>query len=290
MQNVSIPVPRQNDLFDAEPIPPLSLSEIFSAPEADRNISLSVNERVWIGHIPVCARMAFVVSLLLHIAVAIVLCTRPIQMPIVKENPLQAFWIVWSDPIQSSENGRPSRAALTMPAETDTHLRKDVDPSKPVVRTHSAVTVVKDGENVASQGVLPTGTALKSDAVALQSAFVHDIHKISIQAQVSPTAETQASASLTTAAKPRYRDNTLPVYPPEARRRGQEGVVVVHAEICPKGRIGAVSVKTSSGYSLLDQAALEAVSGWIFEPARRMEKPVAAEVDIPIRFVLKSYR
>ena len=91
-------------------------------------------------------------------------------------------------------------------------------------------------------------------------------------------------------AKPRYRENAPPPYPLSARIRGYEGVVLISAEILTEGRAGNLKIKSSSGYAILDQSALEAVKAWKFDPARRMGKPVSAWVDIPVRYVLKNSR
>lgn len=87
-------------------------------------------------------------------------------------------------------------------------------------------------------------------------------------------------------AMPRYRENRPPAYPGAARQRGYEGDVLIAAEVRADGRIGAVRVKRSSGYTSLDDSALEAVRAWRFEPARRMGAVVDAWVEIPIRFKL----
>jgi protein TonB len=48
-----------------------------------------------------------------------------------------------------------------------------------------------------------------------------------------------------------------------------------------------VKVERSAGHTDLDQAALEAVSRWRFEPARRGRQPVAVWVLIPVEFTLR---
>jgi periplasmic protein TonB len=88
------------------------------------------------------------------------------------------------------------------------------------------------------------------------------------------------------AAKPRYGENARPYYPLSARLRGHEGVVVISAEVLAEGRVGAMKIKASSGHESLDQSALEAVKQWKFEPGKRMGRPVAMWVDIPVRYVL----
>lgn len=85
-----------------------------------------------------------------------------------------------------------------------------------------------------------------------------------------------------------YLDNPQPPYPPMARRQNQEGRVVLRVVVEPDGRASAVSVKTSSGFSLLDDAAMAAVSKWKFVPARRGNDAVSAAVLVPIRFSLRD--
>ncbi len=47
-----------------------------------------------------------------------------------------------------------------------------------------------------------------------------------------------------------------------------------------------MTVGESSGDSALDQAALEAVRGWRFEPAKRNGVPVRAWAVVPVEFKL----
>lgn len=89
-------------------------------------------------------------------------------------------------------------------------------------------------------------------------------------------------------AMPRYKKNPPPEYPEMARRRGYEGEVLLAVLVSVDGRVVSVEVKESSGHSILDRAAVQAVAAWEFEPARRMGSPVSLWVDIPVRFVLKG--
>lgn len=49
-----------------------------------------------------------------------------------------------------------------------------------------------------------------------------------------------------------------------------------------------VSVASSSGHDLLDDAAVEAVNHWHFVPAKRGGQPVDSWVNVPINFNLLS--
>ncbi len=82
--------------------------------------------------------------------------------------------------------------------------------------------------------------------------------------------------------------NAAPVYPRIARERGWEGEVLVKAAILESGECGAATVEKSSGYAVLDTAALKAVRGWRFEPARRGTRAFTSTIELPIVFRLKE--
>jgi protein TonB len=86
--------------------------------------------------------------------------------------------------------------------------------------------------------------------------------------------------------KPNYLKNLEPQYPLLARRRGQEGLVVVTVKVTVEGRVANVALKESSGFPLLDDAALEAVREGEFEPARIGSRAVETEIEVPVRFKL----
>lgn len=80
--------------------------------------------------------------------------------------------------------------------------------------------------------------------------------------------------------------NQAPVYPEMARQLGQEGQVIVSAEVDANGFAISVEISKSSGYELLDAAALKAIKKWLFSPAIEKGKPVPSKIEIPIRFQL----
>jgi len=88
-------------------------------------------------------------------------------------------------------------------------------------------------------------------------------------------------------ARPRYGENPKPVYPPEARKKGYQGEVLLRAEVLANGRVGDVELKKSSGHEILDRSALAAVKQWKFIPAREGKKTVAVWVTIPVTFQLQ---
>ena len=88
-------------------------------------------------------------------------------------------------------------------------------------------------------------------------------------------------------ARPDYGVNPKPPYPMLARRRGDQGVVLLRVHVRADGSVVAAEIKQSSGSSLLDDAALQTVrESWRFIPARLGDVPVESWVEVPIRFVL----
>lgn len=85
-----------------------------------------------------------------------------------------------------------------------------------------------------------------------------------------------------------YLSNPKPAYPSLAQRRGWEGVVTLSVAVDETGAPQEVRVKESSGYSVLDRCAVEAVQRWRFVPARRAGRTVAAHVEVPVRFGLSD--
>lgn len=81
-----------------------------------------------------------------------------------------------------------------------------------------------------------------------------------------------------------YLHNPKPAYPKLSERRGEQGTVLLNVLVAVDGRPREVSVKASSGYERLDQAAREAVLGWTFVPGKRNGAAVEMSVDVPIRF------
>ncbi len=82
--------------------------------------------------------------------------------------------------------------------------------------------------------------------------------------------------------------NPPPDYPAEARRKGQEGTVVLRVIIEPDGRVAGATVARSSGFELLDRAALDAARVWRFLPARDGDAAVRCTADLPVEFVLRA--
>lgn len=85
-----------------------------------------------------------------------------------------------------------------------------------------------------------------------------------------------------------YLNNPAPAYPRVSRRQREQGVVMLRVYVLPNGAPERIELQTSSGFSLLDAAALEAVRKWKFVPAQAGGKAMAAWVSVPIEFSLNT--
>jgi protein TonB len=85
-----------------------------------------------------------------------------------------------------------------------------------------------------------------------------------------------------------YLNNPRPPYPTVARRMGYHGKVVLDVEVLAEGRAGEVKLHQSSGYDILDNAALQTVKTWRFTPARHFGQDVTQRFLVPIKFSLEG--
>ena len=112
----------------------------------------------------------------------------------------------------------------------------------------------------------------------------------------SPPAPSPGSANAGAAASARLElpaseggdlRNPKPPYPPQSRRLGEQGQVVVRVLVGPDGLAQRAQIHQSSGYTRLDQAALATVLQWQYVPGRRGGLPEAMWFNVPVNFVLE---
>jgi protein TonB len=76
-----------------------------------------------------------------------------------------------------------------------------------------------------------------------------------------------------------------PVYPPLARAAHVQGVVLLQTSIDKTGQVADVSVL--SGHPLLNDAAVEAVQQWTYQPVLLNGQPVDVVTTVTVNFVLQ---
>jgi protein TonB len=113
---------------------------------------------------------------------------------------------------------------------------------------------------------------------------------ITVTVAEAPPQQAPAPAAPRVVTDVAYVQAPQPRYPPESKRSGEEGLVVLRVLINELGRAARVDVERSSGHVRLDEAARAAVQRALFRPY--VENGVArmALATIPIEFTWKSRR
>ncbi|MCS6900327.1 MAG: TonB family protein [Myxococcales bacterium] len=75
-------------------------------------------------------------------------------------------------------------------------------------------------------------------------------------------------------------------YPPEAKEKKLEGVVILQLEISAEGKVTRVTVVNPAGHGF-DEAAVEAAKKFVFQPALRDGKPIASKIPFKYTFSWK---
>jgi periplasmic protein TonB len=103
---------------------------------------------------------------------------------------------------------------------------------------------------------------------------------------VEAPAPPQASAPLARGTSPEPIPGQMPApeYPRRALRRGEQGTVLVRAEVGSDGVPISVSLVQGSRSRDLDRAALDAVRRWRFRPGHANGRPIVGSVVVPIEF------
>jgi TonB family protein len=79
-----------------------------------------------------------------------------------------------------------------------------------------------------------------------------------------------------------------PVYPAEAQKAGVEGVVIMEAMTDLYGRVAGIKVLRS--IPALDQAAMDALKQWVYEPMVIDGKPQAVTFTVTVKFTLDEQK
>ena len=88
-------------------------------------------------------------------------------------------------------------------------------------------------------------------------------------------------------AMPRVKSEFRAPYPTEAKEQGIEGKVVMEILVDEKGAVRKVTLISGLGYGM-DEAAMESIKKFIFEPAKIGERAVAVVIRYGINFVLED--
>ena len=194
-----------------------------------------------------------------------------------------------------------SAAANTTPIQQSTSSTKNINnAAKPRLRSKpidKSIVAAADNAKVAKQIEQNLATPSASASILNKALAVQDVAAdlVDKNINIEPTESTTSTAKPdTSSAKTNIVELTKPLfatqppkpeYPRIARRKGLEGTATVEVMFNELGEQLALTLVKSSGFSLLDQAALQAVETWQFEaPAPKLANHY--KVTVPIRFAL----
>ncbi|MDR3435632.1 energy transducer TonB [Telmatospirillum sp.] len=178
-----------------------------------------------------------------------------------------------TEPAVSSPSPSPEQRQATPPPAAQPH--KMVKPAKHLERSQRQ-NAETPRETPPEAAPLPTGEKIAALAVARPG-----------PSDGGAASGGDAETTLPAAYRLGQPETPAPTYPLSARRKGHEGTVVLRLAVTSDGAAADVQVIKSSGHPILDDAATETLKTWHLRPARQHGMPVAASIDVPIRFVLE---
>jgi len=207
-------------------------------------------------------------TMLLHAAAFSLLLKAPNQSNSIQpEIPIQVSLIKAEENIPNIPQVEPQKVQ-----------RKVVPKKKPIVEKKLIVT---------EQPLIAT------EPVNAFEEVIEDDQDVSESSQVAESSEEMADSTELPVYEPpkfgvSYLNNPPPVYPVDAKRRKQQGVVMLRVLVAANGKPDQIEISESAGVQSLDTAALNAVQKWTFIPAKIDQEVIAAYVIVPIRFNLEK--
>lgn len=227
-------------------------------------------------HSAQCASF-FIAVLMIHVIVIQAVWSHPVNTLAHRENIsfLESFTVQTEDATQTKDANSVETNIQDRFPETD---KKETTPFIPSISTETSVVT----RHAVTPRLEPEHIKTSQDPIAKQRTnTANQTNSINnktddLQNSITPP---QARTSV--------QSNPPPPYPRQSRRLGEQGKVVLAAEIATNGKALQALVNISSGYPRLDRAALESVLKWQFIPGKKAGVPQKMWVNIPINFVLE---
>jgi len=182
-----------------------------------------------------------------------------------------------SQPSSKPVNGGAGVAASAPAAEVAEQ------PKKPVLgNVHLATPKVTSKRSAQNGGEVDAGLVLNNEDQPESSAETLNAGLVGDSKQPSAPATPLSVGGDVKQAKLIF--SVSPVYPTLAKNQHVSGSVMVDALIDPNGRV--TTMKVVSGPTLLQQAAMDALKQWKYQPASLDGKPVAMHLTVTIQFRL----
>ena len=163
---------------------------------------------------------------------------------------------------------------------------RKLEKARPVDRLDADIHISDDFEGYSPPDEVDEGPAEDRTTEAVSLFEGNTVDEGSIHGSLK-TRETSRRIGNITYAKPEYERNDPPDYPRIAKRRGYQGRTKLKVEVLETGRVGRLEVVSSSGFDILDEAALAAVKEWHFVPGTENGRHTTQWVIVPVRFNLR---
>ncbi|MBM4399735.1 MAG: energy transducer TonB [Candidatus Cloacimonetes bacterium] len=166
--------------------------------------------------------------------------------------------------------------AVELPPEE----REEIKPPEDIVKPVIDIVISED-----LTGKDASDIDLKADALKL---FGQDIYSTNLQ---SKSGQGDKPFEFVPYEDPPEPINPIaPEYPEHMIKMGYTGVVILEVDVYKDGTVGKIDVKKSllKGTGGLDEAAINTVKKWKFQPGKSGGKPIDTTVIIPIEFNIKK--
>ncbi|MCB9755321.1 MAG: TonB-dependent receptor [Myxococcales bacterium] len=121
-------------------------------------------------------------------------------------------------------------------------------------------------------------------AVAITRRLAPVVLALPLAASASAWASAPTPAPVEAIRPPVLTGQQPAIYPEAERASGRVVEVALHVTVLADGRVGEDVEVATSGGAAFDRAAVEAVRGWSFAPARRGEQAIASRIRVSVRF------
>lgn len=191
-----------------------------------------------------------------------------------------------SEPVERVERKAPEPPAAPKPSEISeltkkkkTELPRKNEP-KPETKTEKKPVETVKKQEPKKEKKQPDRKKMKDKS---NEKLKETVKKVSSETQANQAAA--SSPVLVDKATFKVRPSQ-PNYPRMAKRKGMEGTVLLEVWLDENGDQTNLSLLKSSGFDLLDDAAIEAVKKWQFNGHKENGVALAHRVRIPVRFNL----
>ncbi|HIJ94244.1 MAG TPA: energy transducer TonB [Desulfuromonadales bacterium] len=214
-------------------------------------------------------------TLLLHAALLYGLWSYHLIPP---PNEALTMFVSVINPVSKAKNAGPPVPQTPQPDPVKREIPRPVAPSAPLILASPRPVTLP------SEPVVPPAPVVKVQPAPQPLSLPAVSRTENVSASVSEAQPVLLAGELSVSCAER----TAPSYPKQSLRLAEQGKTVLLVELDERGRVVTVDVKTSSGFSRLDEAAVNAVKSWRCSPARRNGVAVRSVAVQPFNFALKG--